>query len=311
MATRAGIGRLALGLVLFAVFGNPALLALPLVLLMAASHPSTRNEILLLTVCGGFGIWWLLSTGPLPDQTLRAASLIGAGAFAIGSFVSRWSTTHRSLLAVALATVTVAMGYVALKLSWTDTRWLVEHEISGLLSARIWMTPSGQEVSPVLTSTMLSQPPLASVPRIIADYFPAIIALQMIAGFALVNSLYHRVSRKPSGRPLARLRDFSFSEQLGWAAVIPLVVLLIPKLSAVKLAASNVLLVAGALYALRGAAVVSFLMSAAGAGFIVYALIWVALLFMLPVMVAGAVMLGIVDSGVNLRNRWAKAAANR
>jgi len=65
------------------------------------------------------------------------------------------------------------------------------------------------------------------------------------------------------------------------------------------------LLVTGVLYAVRGAAVATFgLAAAGGTGFGTIALIALAVLFILPAMAAGAIVLGVVDAGLDLRRRW-------
>lgn len=295
----------------FAAFAHLALVALPLFFLTLASRPRRRNEILAAAVAAVFAFWWLLTAGPLPQQTLRAAAIIGAAAFTVAAGVSRWTTIHRSLAAISAATVGVAIGFALLKLSWREMHWTVQHQISSFLAGTIWPGSVPPTESPAIISTVTNQPGLGEAAHIMADYYPAIIALEMIVSFALVTALYHRISRTPWGLPLGRLRDFRFSEHLGWAAVIPLVILLLPKLAAIKLAASNVLVVASVLYAARGVAVMSFILSTFSGGFVLNALIWLAVLFMLPVMLAGALVLGVVDSRVDLRDRWTASRSNR
>ncbi len=298
-------------MVLFAAVADLALVALPLFFLTLASSPRRRNEILAAAVAAVFAFWWLLTAGPLPQQTLRAAAIIGAAAFTVAAGVSHWTTIHRSLAAISAATVGVAIGFALLKLTWREMHWTVQHQIASLLAGSIWPGSVPPTESPAIISTVINQPGWGEAAHIMADYYPAIIAIEMIVGFALVNALYHRISRTPWGLPLGQLRDFRFSDHLGWAAVIPLVILLLPKLSAIKLAASNVLVVVSVLYAARGVAVMSFVLSAFGGGFVLNALIWLAVLFMLPVMLAGAIVLGVVDSRVDLRDRWTVSRSNR
>jgi uncharacterized protein YybS (DUF2232 family) len=91
---------------------------------------------------------------------------------------------------------------------------------------------------------------------------------------------------------------------LGWAAAIPLIVVLVPWLTAAKAAAANFLLVAAALYAFRGLAVGAFVLQLLGAGGVVVWLVTaLVLFFLLPVLVGGAIVLGVVDSGLDLRRR--------
>jgi uncharacterized protein YybS (DUF2232 family) len=147
---------------------------------------------------------------------------------------------------------------------------------------------------------------------VVADFFPALLALQLMAALALATALYHRLARQPRGMPLGRFSGFRFSEHLGWAAVLALIVLVVPRLAAAKAAAANLLLVAGALYALRGFAVAAYGLQVLGTGGIFLTTLLAAiLLFLLPMVLAGAVMLGVIDAGLNLRRRWGAIRAGK
>jgi uncharacterized protein YybS (DUF2232 family) len=142
----------------------------------------------------------------------------------------------------------------------------------------------------------------------VADYYPALLAFELFVAFAIALAVYHRVAKSPRGLPLGRFRDFRFSEHLGWVPAIALLVILVPKLAAARLAATNVLLVAAGLYALRGFAVVAFgLQAVGGGGVLLVILSAIILFFLLPIVLAGALVLGVVDAGFNLRRRWAGA----
>ena len=85
----------------------------------------------------------------------------------------------------------------------------------------------------------------------------------------------------------------------------PLAILLLTKAATLKLMAANVLVVAGLLYALRGAAVAWFgLTLTGGPGFLTTGLIAFSVMFMLPVVLIGAIFIGVVDAGLDLRRRW-------
>jgi uncharacterized protein YybS (DUF2232 family) len=141
--------------------------------------------------------------------------------------------------------------------------------------------------------------------RVLADQYAATLVIQLLAGLSLTAAIYHRVHRQPRGAPPGRFRDFRFSEHLGWVGAVSLLVVLIPRLAAAKGAALNLLVVTGLLYALRGMAVAAFgitLLGGAGCGTV--ALFVLLMLFVLPAVVAGAIVLGVVDAGMDLRKRW-------
>jgi hypothetical protein len=144
--------------------------------------------------------------------------------------------------------------------------------------------------------------------RFMADYYVGLMTLQIIAGLALATAVYHRLASKPRGEPPGRFREFCFTEHLGWPAMASLVVVLVPRLSAAKLGASNVLLVLAALYALRGVAVATAGLQHLGSGLITFLTVVTACL-MLPVAAIGAILLGIVDTSFDLRRRWVSPSA--
>ena len=58
-------------------------------------------------------------------------------------------------------------------------------------------------------------------------------------------------------------------------------------------------------YVLRGAAVMSFGIQLFGGRWPVYFLLGLLLVFLLPVFLGGAILLGVLDAGLDLRHRWA------
>lgn len=87
------------------------------------------------------------------------------------------------------------------------------------------------------------------------SYFPAMLALEALAALALAWALYHRLGRARIGTPLARLREFRFSDHFIWGLIVGLALLVFPALGPLHAVGVNLLLFFGALYALRGAGV--------------------------------------------------------
>jgi hypothetical protein len=136
--------------------------------------------------------------------------------------------------------------------------------------------------------------------RVMPRLLPATLALESLLALALAWSLYHRLNRARVGPPLARLRDFRFSDELVWGVVVGLVLALVPTLAPLRGAGYNLLAFFGALYALRGLGVLSWFFApgrAAAAVLIVLGSVF------LPVSLPLALGLGLGDTWLDLRSR--------
>lgn len=293
------------GGVAFAILAPVGLLTLPLTALVLVRRPGTEGRWSTAVLAGGLSLWWLALPGEPPDQAVRAAAVIGTAVFAWTWRYSAWSLAHRAMSATAAAALGVAALVTALGTSWSQIRWWVESRISvttQLLLARLSAgAPPGPEGATDPMVLQLEQSFEVVVP-LMADLFPATVAIEMLAGFALATALYRRLADAP-GEAAGRFRDFRFTEHFGWVPVIALLVVLTP--GAPRNLAANVLVVAGLLYALRGAAVAWFGIRLAGEpGFLTTVVIVFSIVFMLPVVLIGTILLGVADTGWDLRRRW-------
>ncbi len=89
-----------------------------------------------------------------------------------------------------------------------------------------------------------ASPPVAVV--------PALLVLETIAALALAWAAWHRLTRFRLGPPLASLTKFRFNDQLVWGLVVGATMVLLPSLEGWWTVGVNLLLVFGALHALRG-----------------------------------------------------------
>jgi len=292
-----------LATLLFVMVAPAALFALPLALLLAATPPRATREIVVAAIAGSFSIAWLITAGELPDQLMRAGIVVAVAVFVPGALYTRTTVTHRALLAVAMATFAVGNMLYAVGSSWGELHWWVGHRAgytARMLSSAMWMAQSNNGSGSYQFAELVND-----AVRFMTDYHAGIVALELTAGMVLGTAIYHRVAAMPRGTAVGRLRDFRFNDQLGWVAIVPLGVVLLPKLAAARLAASNVLLVLGALYAIRGVAVIAFGLSLLRiGGSLGVAMVILAAFLLLPVALPGAILLGVVDSGLDFRKRW-------
>lgn len=313
---RGGLGRLLLAGVTLALIGPVGLLTLPLTALLLASGVRSQREILTVSAAGAMSLWWLLQVGDPQDQLVRTAAILGTAAFATLALSTRLSLTNRSLVAVSAAAAGVGLLLLAPGISWREIRWWAGYNVGFAARTAIsWMwirNPAGP-------AGTISDAAAAQLEEItegfvvwMADLFPAFLALFTLAGFTFAAAVYHHICPAPKGQAPGRFRDFRFSEHLGWAAAAPLAVILLTEWTGAKRLAANILVVAGALYAVRGTAVLVFrllLLRLSGAvtwgmATVLAVLVIFWLEFTLPAILTAAIVVGLLDSGMDLRRRW-------
>ncbi len=144
---------------------------------------------------------------------------------------------------------------------------------------------------------------LSSLPEDAVAFYPALLGLESLAALALAWAVYHRISRARIGEPLNRLTDFRFSDQLAWGLIAGALLVLLRPTGDWAALGLNLLLFFGALYALRGLAVVAwFVRTLRVSAPAVTALALVAALLSAPASLALA-LIGLTDSWVDWRSR--------
>ena len=280
--------------------------AIPLAGLLASSRPREPREFAFLAGSAALALWWLASVGELPGQMLRAAALFAGVTFVVLTLVTRLSTVHRALAALTAAAIAVSTLLLVLRSSWQELSWWVQFRIGVAIRTVIGAVWAGEEagIAIKMSNPEQIQGWLESMVTMAGEFYGAIVVLTVGVALYTAAAIFQRVGKQHVGQPLGRLADFRFSEHIGWVAVLSLAVVLIPKLVALKMAAANILVVSAALYALRGVAVfVFFLEVVSGGGFLLSLLIAVIIFVMLPVVIGGAVVLGVLDTGLDFRRR--------
>jgi hypothetical protein len=144
-----------------------------------------------------------------------------------------------------------------------------------------------------------SEEGLQGLPNRTVLLLPAMLALQSLAALALGWALFHRLSRAQVGPPLAPLREFRFNDQLVWAIAVGLTILVLPEFAEGRAAGLNLLLFFGALFALRGLAV----LASFGRGRLLVTMLVVLTLFAWPLGIGIAASLGLADIWLDVRRR--------
>lgn len=264
-------------LVLFGGTGRAALVLAAGVAALVVASGSQRSGV------------WFLERG--------WAFLIGGWFLAL---TLRWPSSRfltRALGSVAGAFAVVALFFGLRPRSWSVVDFLVTDQIrAGVASALAVMSTVGgaDAVPPELSDAIYRT---AEVQGLV---FPALLGLSSVAALGVAWWIYVRMARG-SDQGLRPLAEFRFNDQLVWVFIDGLLLVLIGPGQALDRAGTNAVVFMGALYALRGAAVLMFLtggMSVMGGVLLALAMIFVA-----PVILAGMLVVGLGDTWLGLRER--------
>jgi hypothetical protein len=260
---------------------------------------------------------WLVSLAPPSGagtayyDLARAWGLVVAGAFGLVCVIGR----QRSFLERALSAIVVAalLSFLLLVFSGRSPleieRILAQEFESRNAAAAVVMQESAKLVSErfpqlakMATETVGERVALQdALSRHGASLFPALLALEALAACALAWALYHRLSRARIGAALAPLRRFTFNDQLIWALVAGIAMIVLPTLAGMGPMGRNLILFVGTLYILRGYGIYAWLVSRRTAGvsvFLAVAAFPLSLLTVFP-----ALGLGVTDTWANWRER--------
>lgn len=287
---------LVLATIAFSVIGPGVLIGLPFVLLALFLRP--RGSALVLGIFLATVV--VVGTGPSGGMWyLERGWAILLGGWFLG-LTLRWPRSRffpRALGAVAGAYGVAALVFRVRPESWSVVDWMVTDRMRAGTSAALTalrsvggegMVPG--EVSDAIYRTLESQ----------GVVFPALLGLASVAALGVAWWIWVRLAHGSDGG-LGPLRDFRFNDQLVWLFVVGLALVLLGSSGAWDRLGTNAVVFMGGLYALRGAAVLLFLsggVSVAGS-----LLLAVAFVFVAPVLVAGALVVGLGDTWFDLRAR--------
>ncbi len=275
---------------------NPGVLvAVPFAFLVLARPekgwvPTAISVLALILVFGGeptSGIWYLE----------RGWALLLAGWFL--AVTLRWPREPflpRSLGALAGSVLAVALLFWVRPGDWLVVDWMVTSRMEEGMSAALEaarITMGSGAVPGAFEERILEA--MSVQTRI----FPALLCLGSLSGLGLAWWIFQRMTRN-GDESLKPLREFRFNDQLIWVLIVGLLVLLGTSGLAARLG-TNAVVFMGALYALRGIAVVLFL--SGGISFLSGFLFVLAMVFVAPLIIGGAFIIGLGDTWLDLRTR--------
>ena len=192
-----------------------------------------------LLLAGTFG-WWAMSSRHTPFLSRGLAAVAVAGLVTVGVLGfdasaspdgrSRWGLTYEAALVRQRDA-----GVAAWRARLAGPAWA---SVSAQLPAVRGLAERAADGMATLS------PPTAIV--------PALLVLESLAALALAWAMWHRIARTRLGPPLSALSAFRFHDQLVWGVVVGATLSVLPTLSGWRDVGVNVMVVFGALHALRG-----------------------------------------------------------
>lgn len=236
----------------------------------------------------GDGVWFLE----------RAWAVLVAGWFAAVT-LRRPSASFSSR---ALASVAGAVGVTSLLLTlrsgaWQTLEWTVQDRMAAGVDTALEamrVLSGGEALPPALVTAVYE-----TVEAQLAVY-PAMLAVASMSGLGVAWWLYRRLAQGDD-QGLGALREFTFNDHLVWLFIGGLLLLFSMEREVLVRIGANAVVFMGALYVLRGAGVIMFL----SGGFSVfgYVLLALGLVFVPPLVLTGAMVVGIGDTWMDVRAR--------
>lgn len=286
-------------MVLFALW-IPGLITIPFVLLAillprnGATILAFAAAALLLTFTfspPSGGLWYVQ----------RGWALVLGGWFV--ALTLRWpgaSFTTRALGAVFGAVAAVGLFLVRTPEALASVDSLVRVRINQ--AALAFDAAAESSTDPEVTSAMTAA--VESATQFSQHVYPGMVLVMSLCALGVAWWLYVRVAQG-SDRGLGPLRDFRFNDQLIWVAIIGVALLLWGAPEFGNRIGANTAVFMAALYAVRGAAVVVFVMG--GVSLTGGILLTVAMLLVPPFVLSLAIFIGLGDTWLHVRERAVSA----
>jgi len=285
-------------LVLLTSTARPSVLvAVPFLLLVGtnafrgyAISGATLIAIIIVMV-GPYDSMWYLERG--------WALLLGGCFFGLSIARPKMKISDRALEAVFGALVLGTILMTLMSGAWNIVDWVISDRVRATV-AQVIALGGSEGLAPALITALYQT---ADVQILI---FPALTALASMSALLLSWWLFIFFSGR-SEEAFGPVKDFRFNDHLIWMLVVGLFLLFTRWSEPLQRLGSNAVVFIGALCAVRGTAVIVFITG--GFSFLGYAMTLLGLVIVPPVILGGAVLIGIADIYLDFRKRLEQLAA--
>jgi len=246
---------------------------------------------IIIVVAGPYDGMWYLE---------RGWALLLGGCF-VGLSIARpkMKISDRALEAVFGALVLAAILMTLMSGAWNIVDWVISDRVRATV-AQVIALGGSEGLAPALI-TALYQTADAQI-----LIFPALTALASMSALLLSWWLFIFFSGR-SEEALGSVKNFRFNDHLIWMLVVGLFLLFTRWNEPLQRLGSNAVVFIGALCAVRGAAVIAFITG--GFSVLGYAMTLLGLVIVTPIVLGGAVLIGIADIYLDFRKRSEQLAA--
>ena len=246
---------------------------------------------IIIVVAGPYDGMWYLERG--------WALLLGGCFVGLSIVRPKMKISDRALEAVFGALVLVAILMTLMSGAWNIVDWVISDRVRATV-AQVIALGGSEGLAPALMTAFYQT---AEVQILI---FPALTALASMSALLLSWWLFIFFSGR-SEEALGPVKNFRFNDHLIWMLVVGLFLLFTRWSEPLQRLGSNAVVFIGALCAVRGAAVIVFITG--GFSVLGYAMTLLGLVIVPPIVLGGAVLIGIADIYLDFRKRSEQLAA--
>jgi len=279
----------------------PAMVLLPLALLLLLSRPTRFVPWLFTGLAAAIAIVWLLLPGGLSEQTVKAWTLIASALFAVHAHGQESPAVDSAIGGSLIAAAAVLGWYIAFRIPPAS---VISEAQRGLWD--LYRTIG--DAAPAYRQTMTDSADAAAGFTLI---LPGVMVLAGMSGLLVAWRWYHILAAAPVGIPPLPFREFRFNDHLVWLLALGLggtVAQLAGYLPHGDLWPANILVIAGGLYFARGLAVLATAVARWPAPLLLVA--GTAVLFLAPFALTGLFGVGVADTWLDFRRRAAAASGD-
>ena len=253
---------------------------------------------IIIVMVGPYDGMWYLERG--------WALLLGSCFVGLSIARPKMKISDRALEAVFGALVLAAILMTLMSGAWNIVDWVISDRVRATVA----------QVVALVSALLLSWGSEGLAPALITAFyqtadaqiliFPALTALASMSALLLSWWLFIFFSGR-SEEALGSVKNFRFNDHLIWMLVVGLFLLFTRWSEPLQRLGSNAVVFIGALCAVRGAAVIVFITG--GFSVLGYAMTLLGLVIVTPIVLGGAVLIGIADIYLDFRKRSEQLAA--